>query len=166
MNQRSMRNIIKNSVSSKDSESESEPFNVDELLSALDNPKTDYLENKTFKTINEEVFQVIQSMHFSEQKSRELCEKLIGYRFVDEIYQLHKHKTIKTLPIKYNGKPGVLHTYARLANIKFIDKGAYVLCLNFPNKYSQYHFDDYLTFQKLSEEEELILHAYEHLSLK
>jgi hypothetical protein len=51
-----------------------------------------------------------------------------------------------------------------VADIKFMDNGTHVLCKNVLGRFIQYKFDDCMTFQKLSVDEQLILMAYEHIA--
>ena len=44
-----------------------------------------YLENKTFSSMHNEVYQILSHL----DECNNLCNKLKSYRFVDEIYQLH-----------------------------------------------------------------------------
>jgi hypothetical protein len=50
-----------------------------------------------------------------------------------------------------------------VVDIKFLDNGVHVLCLNNQRRLIQYKFDGSITFQKLSVDEQLILMAYENL---
>lgn len=144
-------------------------LNVDELLESLESDKTDYLENKTLKSISEEVFEKLKELNCSPERLTELCEKLIGYRLVNEIYELHKGKLVKTINVENTGAEGYfprIQMKGAVTNIKFLDNGTHVVCLILPNRYSQYKFDNVITFQQLSKEEQLILMAYDLIEKK
>jgi hypothetical protein len=139
-------------------------LDVDELLKAIHNEKTDYLENKTIKSMNQEVFDAIQSLNISEERIHDLYHKLIDYRLVNDIYEVHKGQLVKTLSLNVNQEENYipkLHMKGKVIDIKFLDNGTHIVCLNTPFRFSQYKFDHFLTFQKLSDEEKLILSAYE-----
>ena len=173
-------------------------INIEEILKKSNIESIDYLENKTLKSISTEIFETIQKLNLSEERTKDLCDKLIDYRLVNEIYELHKGKLVKTINLNLNNtyssspltispricrKGGVedvavadkgeervnkrdtkvhnIHMRGKVVNIKFLDNGTHVVCLNVPNRYSQYKFDQFLTFQKLSTEEQLILSLYE-----
>lgn len=138
-------------------------INMEELLNTINDEKTDYLDNKTIKIINKEVFDSIQSLNLSEERTIELCNKLIDYRLVNDIYELHKGKLVKTIEI--NDNPNI-HMKGKVTNIKFLDNGIHIVCINFPKRFIQYKFDQFLTFQKLSDEEQMILSAYDYITPK
>lgn len=99
--------------------------------------------------------EAIVSLNFSQEKTDKLCKKLSLYRFVDEICDLHVGKYVRWL----RKTDTVLKVGGIVVDIKFLDGGTHVVVYN---KYLsknpiQYKFDDVLTFQKLSEEEQLIL---------
>jgi hypothetical protein len=53
-----------------------------------------------------------------------------------------------------------------VVNIKFMDNGIHIITMNSQNRFHQYKFDECITFQKLSTEEQLILMAYNNLNKK
>jgi len=44
-----------------------------------------------------------------------------------------------------------------MVDIKFTDTGIHILCKNNRNQFIRYKFDDCITFQKISDEEFLVL---------
>lgn len=158
-----IKNLIKNIK--KDPEL-NKNINIEEILNTIQDEKTDYLDNKTIKSINKEVFDSIQSLNLSEERTKDLCEKLMDYRLVNDIHELHKGKIVKTINININNDSLYLpkiHVKGKVLNIKFLDNGIHVVCIHFPQRFLQYKFDHFLTFQKLSDEEQMILSAYEYI---
>jgi hypothetical protein len=140
-------------------------IDVNELLNALHKDSTDYLENKTLQTISDEIYNVINGLGLTPEKTRDWCHKLIGYRLVNEVYELHKGKTAKTIRLYEDGPPKLIHNGIVL-NIVFLDNGTHVRCRNPQFTIMQYKFNERITFQQLSTDEQLILMAYEHISKK
>lgn len=143
-------------------------IDIDELLNAIENETTDYLENKTLKGISHEIFTCLSKIGCSQEMIQQYCEKLIGYRLVNELYELHKGKLVKTIKIFDEKNPEIapepsLKMQGKVCSIKFMNNGTYILCIGFPKRYMQYKFDHHLTFQKLSDDEQLILMAYEQI---
>lgn len=157
-----IKNLIKNIK--KDPEL-NKNINIEELLNTIQDEKTDYLDNKTIKSINQEVFEAIQSLNLSEERTKDLCEKLFDYRLVNDIHELHKGKIVKTINNINNDSLYLpkIHVKGKVLNIKFLDNGIHVVCIHFPQRFLQYKFDQFLTFQKLSDEEQMILSAYEYI---
>jgi len=133
-------------------------INVDELLDSLETRKNDYLENKTLKTITDEIYNSICEVCTVQEEQEQMCLKLVGYRVVDELHELHKGKHVRWIrrhsPKLTNG--GIV------VDVKFLDNGTHVLCLNSAKRFIQYKYDDCITFQKLSPTESLIIMIYEH----
>jgi hypothetical protein len=134
----------------------SNSVDIDKLLASLETPQTDYLEGKTLKSINKDVFDSLAGIGSKESH----CPKLVGYRFVDEIYQLHKGKHVRWIRIEH---PEKLMVGGILVDVRFTDNGVNVLCRLHTGRFTQYRFDQCLTYQKLSDEEQMILALYEHL---
>jgi hypothetical protein len=143
-------------------------IDINELLNAIESEKTDYFENKTLKSISDEVYTAISQLDCSPEVVQSYCQKLVGYRLVNELYELHKGKSVKIIKIYDDKNPETkpeprLQYYGKVCSLRFLDHGTNIVCISFPIRYSQYKFDHYLTFQQLSEEEQLILMAYEKI---
>jgi hypothetical protein len=147
-------------------------MDIENLLETIENEKNDYLENKTMSDIANIIMEQLDELRLGSREVECIYGKLIGYRFVDEIHELHKGKHVRW--IRKHGINNIRSVKGQLGNvkltnggivvdIKFLDTGVQVLCLNSQQRFIQYKFDDCLTFQKLSTEEQLILMAYEHM---
>ena len=94
------------------------------------------------------------------QSLKERDIQLRSNRYVDEINELHKGKHIRWIRTGTTS----LTNGGIVVDIKFKDNGTHIMCKNGMNRFIQYKFDDCITFQKLSTEEQLIMMAYEHAS--
>ena len=103
-------------------------------------------------------FEKIKDLELSIITKQQYCDKLIGYRLVDELHELHKGKHVRWIRID-NAK---LTNGGIVVDIKFMDKGIQVLCRNSTNKFIQYKYDECITFQKLNETEQVIMMAYSY----
>ena len=133
-------------------------LDVEQLLSTLENENNDYLEDKTLKGITDEIHYIIQSAIEDIELQQKICLKLLDYRLVDELHELHKGKHVRWIRRDTNK----LTNGGIVVDIKFLDTGTQVLCKNSMNRFIQYKYDECITFQKLSHTEQLILMAYEH----
>ena len=140
-------------------------MDIENLLTTIENEKNDYLENKTTGDIANTIMEELEELGLSQEEIEPIYIKLLGYRFVDEIHELHKGKNVRWIRRLKDKNPNQvrLTNGGIVVDIKFLDTGVQVLCLNSQQRFIQYKFDDCLTFQKLSSEEQLILMAYEHL---
>lgn len=133
-------------------------LDVEQLLNTLENENNDYLENKTLKGITDEIHDIMQSVIEERELQEKMCLKLVDYRLVDELHELHKGKHVRW--IRKDTKK--LTNGGIVVDIKFLDTGTQVLCKNSMNRFIQYKYDQCITFQKLSHTEQLILMVYEH----
>jgi hypothetical protein len=137
-------------------------MDLNHLLDTIENEKNDYLENKTMESIHTEIYEKINELTLNKEKKEDICKKLIGYRYVDEINELHKGKHIRW--IRLGSREPVLTNGGILVDIKFTDSGTQCLCKNSMNRFIQYKFDECISFQKLTMDEQLILMAYEYIN--
>lgn len=133
-------------------------LDVEQLLNTLENENNDYLENKTLKGITNEIHDIMQLVIKESELQEKICLKLVDYRLVDELHELHKGKHVRWIRRDTNK----LTNGGIVVDIKFLDTGTQVLCKNSMNRFIQYKYDECITFQKLSHTEQLILMAYEH----
>lgn len=137
-------------------------LDIETLLDSIENTKNDYLYGKTTETVSKEIYDVIRGLDCSLVAVQTFCNKLIGYRFVGEIFELHKGKHIRWIR-KNNGCNPNITNGGIVVNIKFTDNGINIVCMTTNQRYFQFKYDDCLIFQKMTAEEQLILMAYENL---
>lgn len=113
-----------------------------------------YLENKTFNILSTEIKDVLESRHIP---SNLFLEKLDGYRYVEEIHELFRGRFIRWIRINKQNKNPTLTNGGIVMDIKFLEEGIQVLCRNGVNRFIQFKFDECITFQKLTDEEWLLL---------
>jgi len=135
-------------------------LDIDNLLESIENTKNDYLDNKTTSDITSEIHDKLNEIGLSDDEKEIIIVKLKEYRFVDEIHELHKGKMVRWVRNGTNR----LTNGGIVTDIKFLDNGVHVLCMNSQRRFIQYKYDDCYTFQKMNVEEQLILMAYEELS--
>jgi hypothetical protein len=147
----------------KDAKQDSSLFStldIENLLKSVDNEKNDYLENKTTTSIAREIYEKILEEYGGGEDAAKICSKLVGYRFVDEINELHKGKHVRWIR-KGTSK---LTNGGIVVNIMFTNMGTNILVKNTQNKFMKYGFNDSITFQKMNTEEQLIALAYDEAS--
>ena len=108
--------------------------------------------------ITEEITEGICEICSEREIQQNICLKLVGYRMVDELHELHKGKHVRWVRRGTNK----LTNGGIVVDIKFLDTGTHILCKNSMNRFIQYKYDECVTFQKMSSTEMLILMAYEH----
>ena len=145
-------------------------LDVEELLSAVENNKYAYLENKTLYDISKEIVESISELEWVTPEYKViLCKKLAEYRHVDELDQLHLGKYVRWI-----NKEPILKEDASMADclpnltlggilvdIKFEKTGAQLLIKNHFKSFMRCKFDNCIVFQKLYPDEQMLLGCYE-----
>jgi len=134
-------------------------IDINELLKASENEHTQYLEGHTIDSIGQELYNSLV-YRVSQEQIREIYDKLSGFRLVDEVYLLHLGKYVRW--IRNDTNPPKLETGGIVIDTKITDSGVNVLC-KLGSRFTQYRFNECITYQKLSRDEMLILMAYSAL---
>lgn len=118
-----------------------------------------YLDGKTFHILSDEIKNILLENKIPlDPNPNVFLEKLDGYRYVDEINELFRGKYIRWI-----NKNGKLTNGAIVMEIKFLDEGIHILCRNGANRFIQFKWDDCLVFQKLTDEEWMLLSVKSHI---
>lgn len=133
-------------------------IDIRNLLDSIENERNDYLEDKTMTSVHEDILEVLDEQQIQDEDKDKFFKKLMDYRHVEEINELHTGKHVRWIR-KSNNK---LTNGGIIMDVKFMDTGTQILCRNVCNKFIQIKFDECIIFQKLSVEEQLILLAYEN----
>ena len=120
-------------------------------------PKT----KKTLDDLLEEKMTTLNTLRISKEQKKELCDKLVDYRFVHNIYEIHKGKHIRW--IRKDEKSLILKNGSPVSDIIFSDNGTNIQCRGYQGRIFQIKWDNCLIFQKLSIGEQLVLMIHEHI---
>lgn len=132
-------------------------IDIDALLNSV---KNDFLEGQTFDSISRDLVDSMKSEGIPRPLIQEFCSKLTDYRFVGELHVLHKGKYVRW--IRKTDKTKLMRGGV-VVDIKFGQDGANILCRAPSGHFTQYRFDLCLTYQKLTEEEQLVLMVCDHV---
>lgn len=132
-------------------------INIEELLTSFESSKNEFLENQTIDIISANVFDSLVNLHIDKTIMQTHLDKLVGYRFVDELHLLHKGKYVRWIR---HDDPCKLMKGAVVVDVQFGDFGANVLCRLMTGHFLRYRFDKCNTYQKLTDEEQLMLMVY------
>ena len=87
----------------------------------------------------------------------EIIRRLIGYRYVDEIHEVDRGKYTTYIRFTPTGAKKAGGGFA--TRLKFTDRGVNVICRTPQKRCFEYCFNECVTFQKLTEQEQLVLMA-------
>jgi hypothetical protein len=128
-------------------------LDIESILKNANLSTAPYLEGKTIDTIHADIFHALSDLEgMTPGHLEESCRKLAGYRYIEKLCDLEPGKGVRWMR-KDSLK---LTNGGILIRIEFGEKQVKILCKNH-NYFIRYAFDDCLSFQKLSVEEQIIL---------
>ena len=139
--------------------------NAEQLLKALDDESNEKFFNLTTKKIKEMNLKILKELHLSKSETLEMLKKLTDYKYVDEMDDLKYGTYIRWIPLT-NPADINLTKGAIFCEVKITDDGVQLICKNFgyaSNKRFQIKLDENLVFQKLTNQELILLAALDHL---
>ena len=135
------------------------------LLKALDDDTNVSLMNFTTKKLREMILKILKELELPRNETIELMKKLKDYKYVDEMKDLKYGTYLRWIPID---DPENIHLKqgALFCEMKVKEDGVYIICKNYGynRKHFQIKLDENLIFQKLTEQELVLLTALDHLS--
>jgi hypothetical protein len=126
-------------------------LDIDELL------KTETTEFKSIDTILTDNINAIKTLGLSNEETQTLCNKLTGYRYIENLFEIHKGKYIRWIRLTTKS----IKNGGFVTDVRFFDNGSHVLCRNLQNQLFQIKFDDCLIFQRMTTNEQMVLMAGE-----
>jgi hypothetical protein len=140
-------------------------MNVQKLLQALDDESNETLFNFTSEKIREMNLNILKELHLPKKETIDIYNKLKDYKYVDEISDLKYGTYLRWIPIE-DVTNIHLTKGALFCETKITDDGVFCVCKNFgyPPRHFQLAMDKNLIFQKLTEQELVLLSALDHLS--
>jgi hypothetical protein len=141
-------------------------MDVNKLLKALDDNSNEHLFNYTTDKLREMNFKIIKELQLSKEHTLDLMNKLKDYKYVDEMNDLKYGTYIRWIPL-IDATNIVLTKGAIFCEYKITDGGVFIVCKNFgfsEKKFFQFKMDECIVFQKLTNQEQVLLSALDHLS--
>jgi hypothetical protein len=140
-------------------------MDVNKLLKALDDDSNETLLNFTSDKIKEMNLNIIKELQLPRKDTLDIMNKLREYKYVDEMNELKYGAYIRWIPIE-DPTNIYLTQGALFCEMKITDDGVFCVCKNygFKSKHFQLSMDKNLIFQKLTDQEQVLLSALDHLS--
>jgi hypothetical protein len=140
-------------------------MDTNKLLKALDDESNDTLMNFTTKKIREMNLKILKELELPKQETINMFNKLKDYKYVDEMNDLKYGTFLRWIPIE-DPTNIQLTKGALFCEMKITDDGVFCVCKNFgfPTRHFQISMDKNLIFQKLTDQELVLLSALDHLS--
>ena len=139
--------------------------NSNYLLKSLDNENNSSMNNLSSKKIKSMKNDYLQQLQLSREKLKEYHTKLKEYRYVDDLSDIQYGRYIRWINLKDPTKISLTQG-GIIIDIKICQGGIQVVCKNFRNKKFQIKIDECFIFQKLTDQEKIILSALDYVNEK
>ena len=140
-------------------------LDVEQLLQALDNDENESMIDLTTSKIKSIKNDMLQKLQLPKETLKNYHKKLKDYRYVGELHEIRYGAYIRWINLK--DPTNISLTQGGLIiDIKICQGGIQVVCKNFRNKKFQIKIDECFIFQKLTDQEKIILSALDYLNEK
>ena len=142
--------------------SDNPSFDISKLLTAVDNDNNENIMKYTRSSIATMKNDILQKLQLSSDSLKELHKKLKHYRYINDLTDINYGGYIRWISL--NDPENIKLTNGGITcDIKFYNKGVQILCKNNYNRFFQIKFDNCLIFQKLNNQEQVILDIIKYL---
>jgi len=140
-------------------------MDTNKLLKALDDESNETLMNFTTKKIREMNLKILKELGLPKKELIDIFNKLKDYKYVDEMNELKYGTFLRWIPIEDPTNIQITKG-AIFCEMKITDDGVFCVCKNFgfPVRHFRISMDKNLIFQKLTDQELVLLSALDHLS--
>lgn len=135
---------------------------IDELLLALENESNASIMKLSFKKIIKHKKSILNDMSLSKSKETEILNKIKDYRYCSEMSDLQEGNYIRWISLNYPDNIRLTRG-AHILDIEILKNAIYILCKGITNKIFRIKFDECVIFQKLNNQENVILHVLKYL---
>ena len=137
-------------------------LDINTLMKALDNEDNESIMNVDHKKIQKIKNDMLQKLGLDRQKLKKYHKSLKMYRYIDELPELRYGSYIRWISLKDPDNIS-LSNGGIVCDIK-INNGINIICKNYMHKFFQLKMGECLVFQRLSQQEQIILSALDYLN--
>ena len=147
-------------------------IDVNELIHALDNENNTNVAGLSSAVIKKSKNDILQKLQLSGNELKEYHKCLNEYKYVDELNELQIGRFIRWIKLDRENAEVKLTNGAVLINIVINEKGVFLVCAGLGGgrgrgrggrKSMALKFDNFLIFQKLSDQEKILISAIDYL---
>ena len=131
------------------------------LNHSLNNDNNESINNLTSELIKERKETILNELPITKKELSNLTKKLKGYRYVEELQELHIGCYIRWIKLKNLEDEIKLTNGALLCDIK-IEDNILLVCKNNMNRIFNVNMSENLIFQKLTDQEKIDFLTYLH----
>ena len=138
-------------------------MDIDDLITACENENNTHILSLTNDKILKNKVEIIDELPINKQDKVELIDKLKGYMYVDEIHEIRNGAYLRWINTDDIDNINI-SSGAIFCEIVFTDYGTALRMKNFRNRYFEIRMDEVLLFQKLTQQEKVLLAALSYVS--
>ena len=135
---------------------------IEQVIKSLDNTKNEGIMQLTNAKIKEQKNDILQKLQLDRPTLRDFHRRLADYRHVDEISDLQYGYYVRWISLK-DPENVKLTNGAHICDIKILNEGVHVVCRNGYNRFMQINLDENVVFQKITDQEKIILKTLDYL---
>jgi hypothetical protein len=139
-------------------------MDINKLLTALDNEDNNNIIQLNYEKIASEKNDMLQQLHLPKELLKSLSKQLKAYRYVDNLDDLRYGSYIRWISLKTKDKASVkLTNGGLLCHMKQVTEDIHLVCKNSRGMLFQLNMTENIIFQKLNDQEQVILSALKYL---
>lgn len=141
-------------------------MDINKLLTALENDNNESMIQLNYEKIASDKNTILQQLHLPKELLKTLSKQLKAYRYVDNLDDLRYGSYIRWISLspKNKNKDDVrLTNGGLLCHLKQVDDDIHLVCKNSRGMLFQLKMTENIIFQKLNEQEQVILSALKYL---
>ena len=135
------------------------------LMKSLDNEQNQSMLKLNKDKVSSGKNDILQKLNLNREVLKDYNKKLKQYRYIDDLSDLRYGSYIRWIPLKDPEKVKLVNG-GIFCDMKFIDNGVLIVVKNNRNFVFQFKFDECIIFQKLSDQEQILLQLIEFIEKK
>lgn len=135
------------------------------LMKSLDNEQNQSMLKLNKDKVSSGKNDILQKLNLKRDVLKDYTKKLKQYRYIDDLSDLRYGSYIRWIPLKDPEKVKLVNG-GIFCDMKFIDDGVLIVVKNNRNFVFQFKFDESIIFQKLSDQEQILLQLIDFIEKK
>ena len=140
-------------------------MDIELLQEALENDDNLNIINTNIQEIKQKKNEILQELGLDRNDLKSFHKKLNGYMYIDNIKDLKYGRNIRWVNLNKITNIKITNG-AVLCDIKIHDKGIALILKGFNNTFITLYLNENIIFQKISDEEKILLKAVDYLNKK
>jgi hypothetical protein len=140
-------------------------MDIEFLQEALENDDNLNIINTNIQEIKQKKNEILQELGLDRNNLKSFHKKLNGYMYIDNIKDLKYGRNIRWVNLNKITNIKITNG-AVLCDIKIHDKGIALILKSFNNTFITLYLNENIMFQKISDEEKILLKAVDYLNKK